>query len=81
MNEWRNIKSAPKDGSRFIGLYSRDEVYTTWWQAFNVYEKKEDGSHFVSGKTYDWTHDKGDSHGYGKPKGWMPLPARKDAEL
>lgn len=73
---FNDISSAPKDGTKFIGLYANGLVFTTWWQAYNNYKKHDDGSHVVDGQRYQWTYDRGDALiPWSPPKGWLPLEA------
>lgn len=62
MSEWQPIKTAPKDGTRFIGgepnNYARTRIY--WW-SHPQFRKFGNGWAFEGDKLYNPTH-------------WMPLP-------
>jgi|GEM_PF-3023399 len=74
-NGWISVESAPKDGSKFIGLYPNRKVFTTWWQAYNNYTKNKDGGHSVSSHRHEWTYDEGDSIVPSRKLiAWQPLP-------
>lgn len=72
--QWRDMASAPKDGTRFIGKYGH-LVFTTHWQAFNDFgPQKPGGGCDVIGRHFGWSHEESDRMGYLAPTAWMPLP-------
>lgn len=73
--EWQPIETAPKDGSKFIGLLSNGLILKTHWQAYNVYMPRSGGGHYVSGKRYDWSCETDDALIGGDMIGWIPIPA------
>lgn len=76
--KWQPVESAPKDGTKFIGLFHDGGVFKAWRQAYNNYKPKEDGGYYVDSQRHDWTYDADDSILPGKLIGWMPLPKTGD---
>lgn len=73
--EWKLIETAPKDGSKFIGLMPDGLVYITHRQAYNIFgEQKEGGGCDVVGKRWGWSYEQSDAHVPCSPTHWMPLP-------
>lgn len=74
---WRDIASAPKDGTRVL-IVENGEVYAAWWHAeFELVRNEEtDEGEYVGA----WTDNAVKSFGYEEvqsydPTHWMPLPA------
>jgi len=74
---WRSVDDAPKDGSKFIGLFN-DGVFRAWRGAYNMYKPKDGGGYYVADKAYHWNYEATDSIHSGKLLGWMPLPTKGD---
>ena len=73
-NTWQDIATAPKDGTKFIGLMEFGLVFTTHRQAIHTYKEKGLGFHPTK-MDYCWSYEDGDSHNPCRPPHWMPLPA------
>jgi hypothetical protein len=66
-NEWRDIESAPKDGTR-VWLWWDGKLRLAHW-----HEAENPPS--IGGRFANWlTDDKGSVSAVTKPSHWMPLP-------
>lgn len=76
-SEWLPIETAPKDGSKFIGL-CRGLVYSVRWELYYDKWPHQDG-----GPTYrgGWSAETWDQHMPCSPTHWMPLPSPPGAEV
>jgi hypothetical protein len=65
MSEWRDIESAPKDGSRFVVLIPKDWRRAHYRPCIAYWERAMTRPRFIFD---DWSKAPGPTH-------WMPLPA------
>lgn len=77
---WNKMETAPKDGTKFIGLMKDGLVFLTHRQSYHTYlTAKEmadtDGSGFHPTRMrYGWSYEDNSSHNPCNPIGWMPIP-------
>lgn len=64
---WHDISTAPKDGTKILGIDAYGDMVVFWWGATNLY-----------GWTWDWCYGpcEGEYNTYQTtcPELWLPLP-------
>ena len=83
MKFWKEMETAPIDGTKFIGLMEDGLVFLTHRQAYHTYYTKAEklktgnvGFHPTRMK-YGWSYEDDDSHNPCRPIGWMQKPDDK----
>ena len=73
---WRPIETAPKDGTKVIGLRKSGRAVTAYCAEYHAgWVAKEGGGHVPNGEFHKlWTEDQGDSVFPVTLTHWMPLP-------
>lgn len=82
MVEWRPIETAPRDGSRFIGLLKSGRAVTiSCRKHHNGFVQKPDGG-WVPNGTFDnvWCEEEAGAIVPRTPSHWLPLPPAPGAE-
>lgn len=77
---WRPMESAPRDGSKFIGLCG-DLVFTCYRTTYNNFEPNGDGSHRISGAYEGWSRIERDAVIPCNPTGWQHLPPTQGEKI
>lgn len=72
-SEWKDINTAPKDGTRFWGLVGDDAIAMFWHETFDAFVSSFRRMTMAPGYTIDGKASKDHSPTIHKPKHWMPL--------